>query len=428
MNTITLKYHTINLQKLIVNILILLCFTGFLRAQNNEDITKYSNIANIQLNSISNNKALYPFYEKLFKLEKNKENKISIVHIGDSHLQADFLSQKVRIFFQNTFGNAGRGLIFPYRLAKTSGQSGFSSFSPALWDNSKIIYRNRKLPIGISGITIKTEDSSAFLKIKVFNEENLDNSFDKIILFHEKSPQAYNFIISDTSNQQIGYINSQLNTDTSGNKYISTAILNKPVNEFYLYAINSDTTQHFAQIYGFLLEKSNSKGITYNTIGVNGAEYKSYNHSEHFIEQLSTLSPQLIIISLGTNEAYSGYFSEESFMNEIDKLVESIKCSNPDAALLLTTPPDSNKKRKFDNPKLKLIRSDIINYCNRNDLAYWDLYSIMGGPGSMNKWHLKRLTAPDCIHFNKKGYSIIGELLSNALKDSFENYEHNRPQ
>ena len=65
-----------------------------------------------------------------------------------------------------------------------------------------------------------------------------------------------------------------------------------PNEEAPLYALN-----------GVVLE-SNNPGIIYHNIGVNGAKYSDYNKYPLFFDQLKALQPDLIIVSLGTNESY----------------------------------------------------------------------------------------------------------------------------
>ena len=64
--------------------------------------------------------ALNNFLSLLYKSKTDKQGVINIVHIGDSHIQADYFSGMLRMCLQKQFGNAGRGLIFPYKVAKTN--------------------------------------------------------------------------------------------------------------------------------------------------------------------------------------------------------------------------------------------------------------------------------------------------------------------
>ena len=138
---------------------------------------------------------------------------------------------------------------------------------------------------------------------------------------------------------------------------------------------------------------------------------------------MAYLKPDLIIISMGTNEAYSTKFDNFKFYKQIDSLVSTLKKMNPTADFLLTTPADSYRKRKLKNPDMRIARATIQDYCYHHSLAYWDLYYIMGGYGSMLVWFKKGLTAKDKLHFSSKGYALQGELLYRALKNGYLDYK-----
>ncbi len=182
--------------------------------------------------------------------------------------------------------------------------------------------------------------------------------------------------------------------------------------------------QKSTRIYGMLLE-NDSAGVLYNMIGVNGAEYRHYNMSNYFLQQFSYLNADMIIISMGTNEAYNAGFDKELFARNIDTLITNIKNANPNAAILLTTPGDSfrrSRKGRVKNSDVKIARETMISYCLTHNLAWWDLYEIMGGYGSMAKWYTAKLAAKDRVHFTGKGYMIQGDLMYCAFMEGFEGY------
>src|SRR6267378_7554668 len=96
-------------------------------------------------NRIRNVVSLSDFYEKLYRLRKGENLQVRIIHIGDSHIQADFLSGVLRQNFQHTFGNAGRGLIFPGRVARTNEPSNFFTSSGSLWEVKRIVFPEQPL-------------------------------------------------------------------------------------------------------------------------------------------------------------------------------------------------------------------------------------------------------------------------------------------
>lgn len=379
------------------------------------------------LNKIQNDSSsLTFFYEKLYQLEQKKMTRVNITHIGDSHIQADHFSGSVRQKMQLEFGNAGRGFIFPYRAAKSNEPQSYKSVTNVVWDSKRNVFYDKPLPIGIGGFTIETSDSLAEINLMVKDQPKLGYCFTKFTLFHEKGLSNFDITICDDQNCEIGKISS---TNRSTNPFVSELKFDKPIRQIYLRNKVSDTAnQRSTRIYGMLLE-NDSSGVLYNMIGVNGAEYRHYVMSKYFVQQLSYLSSDLIVLSLGTNEAYSAGFDKTSFIRSVDSLVAGMRLSNPNASILISTPADcyrKSRKGRIKNPDMKSAKEALITYCLEHNLAYWDLYEIMGGYGSMGKWYAMKLSAKDRVHFSGKGYQIQGDLLYNALIQGFERYKQSK--
>ena len=76
------------------------------------------------------------FFGKLDSLYEGHRKNIQIFHIGGSHIQADFYSNKVREYLRNItlYTHSSRGLIFPYRLAGTNNPLNYNiTGNSALW-------------------------------------------------------------------------------------------------------------------------------------------------------------------------------------------------------------------------------------------------------------------------------------------------------
>lgn len=370
------------------------------------------------LNVISNDSiGLNAFFQKLKKLKTGERKSVTIVHIGDSHILADQFSGEIREALQNEYGNAGRGLIFPYKLAESNGPNDYRSSSNIKWDNRKVINSKKTYNIGISGMTIKTKIDTADFGIKV--KDTITYAFNKVTLFHDKSDSAYDYMLFDGSERNIGFIKSRV---TDKRPYTSTVVFDTLVKQVVFKAVRYDTTQCYAQIYGLLLENG-KQGIIYNTIGVNGARYYHFNLSRSFFEQLAYLRPDLIIVSMGANEAFGKPFNMASINKTIDYFITTSQKVCPQAKFIITTPSDSYKKRK-KNANAGVVRTLLVKYCKQKNIAYWDLYNVMGGFGSMSKWNKAKLSQPDRLHFNKAGYQLQAELFLKALTKSYKKFEH----
>lgn len=361
----------------------------------NENFARHYPFVRLVFNRILNNSRLDSFYQKLYRLKTTGNGTISIVHIGDSHIQADFLSGVVRDGLREFFGNAGRGMVFPYQLAQSNAPADISSSSNTSWQFNRVAHPEIKLPYGISGYGIQTTASGATINLSLKTGE----TFNRLKFFTSQGNWTLHTDNSDSS--------YALSNDLSG---YSEVLLPKESSGFYLSSSSSDDIKKF---YGASLENGNP-GIIYHTIGVNGARYDQYNTADLFWQQLPVLQADLYIISLGTNEAQAAAFSEQSFIAGLDEFIEKLKTSAPGASILITTAPDSYKRRHF-NTVLRQLNVSLAAYCNKNHIPLWDLYSITGGYGSAYSWARRGLMSRDRIHFTADGYKLQGNLLLSAL-------------
>lgn len=91
---------------------LILFSSGLLSAQQlpvdeNKLLKQYPQLS-LVFNRIFNGSSLDSFYHKLHQLRKTKKGKVTIVHIGDSHLQSDNLPGAVKKGLLDFFGIAGK--------------------------------------------------------------------------------------------------------------------------------------------------------------------------------------------------------------------------------------------------------------------------------------------------------------------------------
>ncbi len=376
-------------------------------------IPKLYGFENIDADTFCNSQKLNPIYEALFQLE-NTPSKIAFFHIGDSHLQADYISHTIRTNLQKKFGNAGRGLISPLKVAKTNEPFNYLTQSSNTWKRQLIIAKKSTLPIGISGVTIQSKDTVGNITIKTFNTDSLDYSFNKITLFYHPD-SAFSINIVDTNSIWTKNNTSKATFKSSQNTQIIDIQFQK-----------KDSTQNNFTFFGCNLE-NDSSGIIYHSTGINGAKYADYNKPNQFVNQINLLNPKFIIISLGTNESFQPDFDTTRFYLTIDSLVKKINLVNPQSIILLTTPACSFKNYK-KNTNLKLVTKTIVQYANKNQLPYWDLYELTGGENSAINWKKNLLLSRDGVHYSKNGYILQGQLFTLAFIKGYNQYVKHRLQ
>jgi lysophospholipase L1-like esterase len=368
-------------------------------------------------NRIQNTTNLATYFDKLYQLRQKKEGKVNIIHIGDSHIQADFLTASVRENLQRTFGNGGRGLVFPGRVARTNEPSSIYSSSNGSWDSKRIVYVDQPLPIGIYPLTIRTKQPNTRLVLKINDVGDLSYRFNRLTLFFQKDFSSFNLAVKDSAGNDLAYIGPY----TFEQPNTSSIHLPTSLRHLELLTLQSHVEQTQFQLYGIHLENEHP-GIIYHALGGNGAKFKHYNAARYFAEQTSALRPELVIISLGTNEAIEHPYIDSQLINQIDELISSLKKFNPEVRFILTTPPDAFKRKTRRNPGIESVRNKIINYADQNNHAWWDLYETGGGKHNADHWKKAGLMQSDGIHFTKAGYELQGRLLYEALIKAYNEY------
>ncbi|MBL7871393.1 MAG: hypothetical protein JNM78_07270 [Cyclobacteriaceae bacterium] len=370
-----------------------------------------------EANVIHNSVSLSAFYEKLYQVKKIKQATINIIQIGDSHTQADFASGTTRILLQREFGNAGRGLIFPGRVARTNESPTIYSSSTGSWESKRIIYVNQSMPIGLGAMTLHTTDSKASILLKTKPLENINYAFNKLTFFFQKDFSSYNLVVKDSIGQYLAYVGPYTLEDSN----TSRIQLPFATNLIEIQTLQSTPSQNQFTLFGINLENSNP-GLLYHAIGGNGAKVKHYLKAAFFTEQTSELTPDLFIISLGTNEAVDHPYVDPNFTTQLDTFVEQLKVKNPNAQFLFTTPADFYKKKTRRNPGVEFIRNKIIEYADEHHYGYWDLYTVGGGTHSADLWKKNNLMQNDGIHFTKEGYHLQGRLFYEAILKGYNEY------
>lgn len=163
-------------------------------------------------------------------------------------------------------------------------------------------------------------------------------------------------------------------------------------------------------------------GINFLAIGSNGATSRRFLSGD-YMQRISDFHPDLIILSLGTNEAHGMGYLEDVHSRQLDKFFAVLGSVCPDASLLLTTPPGDylavsgkGKQRvKRPNPMVVRCAANIVSYGKEHGMATWDLNTICGGEVAVTNWIKAGLMRPDRVHFLPEGYAVQGHLLGNAI-------------
>ncbi len=369
-------------------------------------------------NKIQFSANLSRFYEKLDSLKKYQNKKINIIHIGDSHIQPDILTGKIRhlILKDSILGKnrAGRGYFFPAILAN----AGYDPISiettfDGKWSGCRNLSKTRigtpACAWGLAGITATTEEICATVNMRPREVENIKHLTSTVRIYYQTSDSTSFYPLLWTEN---GFI-KPTNIFAEGYAEFSLKKLTHKIS--LAFSKHSENQNHFT-LQGISFDNDAQKGISYHSVGVNGAEVGSFVNSPLFIPHLQTLTPDLVIISLGTNNGYKYDYNETDFVTDFEKLLKNIQQNCPNVSILLTTPADTYfQGAKNPNKNTEKMQKQLYILAEKYKVALWDLYDIMGGLGAIAKWQNVGLAHSDKVHYKQKGYQLQGKLLFEAL-------------
>lgn len=359
------------------------------------------NLINLSINNIDvgnsldiNEKAI-----KHFNYTVSSAKPFCILHIGDSHVQADFFTGETRRLLSERFadGNTSRGFTFPYQIAGSNNPDDYEVTWKGEWFRNRAD-SNSKASLGLAGVAVSTSDAESEFTLRLKS----GSGFDRVRVFFETDNQSVVPSVSHKWNFQSMDAGSATFHLIELADSISIGI-----------DWNGVEGGNFT-LYGFELINSGAK-LIYHAAGVNGASVKTFLDSDNFSTQLKHVNPHLVIVSLGTNDAYNSNFNAGVFNNNLKELVSRIRIALPESIVILTTPGDHLVEKTRPNPNLAKVNTQIFSVANELGCGVWDFNSVMGGEGSIEKWFEMGLAAPDKLHLNRKGYKLKGALLFDAL-------------
>jgi len=328
----------------------------------------------------------------------DNEAEIRILHIGDSHVQADFFTGEVRRLLRQYLHDTlpQRGMIFPFAVAGSNNPTDFKSTAIGNWDTLKSTDNRVTESLGVNGIALYTKDIKATITIKIKSE---NSQFNRVRIFYS-AKGGYSPTISGAF--------SQLKSTMTGDHERAFTI-NKKADSLTLSIANTGSAEGELIIHGIMLEDTNSK-FSYNVSGLNGATTASFVRCKMLQSEVASIKPTIVIISLGTNDAYGPTFSPTELENNLEALIATLHQSVPNAQIVLTTPGDFLAKGHRTTARPHIAAAVINNIAQKHNLRVWDFYKVMGGKGSIRSWRAKGLAAPDYIHLSKDGYRAQGQL------------------
>ena len=350
--------------------------------------------------------AFVPFFEQLSHPPENMS--LHILQYGDSHTASDDWANELRQDFQAKFGAGGPGYTLPghpflgYRRFDSRGSNSRG------WYTGGIVTRKGDGIDGLGGISLTAQSPGETVTLTIECEQ-LELHF-----LRQPGGGQLEFSVDGAPLATI---------DTDGESGLGTyPYLPAPgSHQYILRTLNSAPVRLFGWV------AQNHAGVTYETLGINGAQANlilEWNPAVLNAELISR-DPALIVLAYGTNEALSRTWTPEDYRAALTQIVQRLRAALPVASILLIGPPDCQYRshgRLIPFPHLDQVIEIQRQVAGENGCAFWNWRSAMGGPGSVRQWVQAGLGQGDYTHLTGSGYRMTGDALFEELMAQYSRF------
>jgi lysophospholipase L1-like esterase len=361
---------------------------------------------------------LISFYEKLYQLEKNPQSKVRIAYYGDSMTDGDLIVQDVRVNYQERFGGNGVGFVSITSESAASRASVKSLYSKNWKMQSYLNVKRPVSPFGVNGHVFFANDRSNSTWVQYEAGTNkFSTTLDNPTLFYGRSSKngKVNFIIGKDTLKKSLVSNSLVN---------SLKVTSGSIKAFKASFVQSDSIP----IYGFNFD--NGSGVHVDNFSQRGNSGLPISMFDANVMQAfnNTLKYDLVILHYGTNVLNYGTKNYSWYEKGMTKVINKVKESFPGVSILIISTADKSTKyaqeMKTDSAVVPLMNAQK-KYALETESGFVNLYTLMGGDGSMVKWvdESPSKANKDYTHFNQRGAKAIGKLLYDQLNKGYEEYK-----
>jgi lysophospholipase L1-like esterase len=351
--------------------------------------------------------ALVPFFEQLS--HHSEDTSLHILQYGDSHTASDDWANQMRQDFQAKFGAGGPGYTLPghpflgYRRFDSHG------WNSRGWYTGGIVTRKDDGIDGLGGVSLTSQSAGETLTL------NVECELLELHYLRQPGGGQVDFAVDGASVATV---------DTEGDfgpGLYSYATSPGP-HEYSLRTLSAAPVR----VFGWVAQ--NHTGVTYETLGINGAQASLILDWNPAIlaPELMSRDPALIVLAYGTNEALSRSWTAESYRADLTEIIHRLREAVPTASILMIGPPDCEYRlrggRRMPFPHLDQVIEVQRDVAQANGCAFWDWRAAMGGDGSVRQWVQAGLGQGDYTHLTGAGYRMAGGMLFDELMAQYNRF------
>ncbi|MCJ8153453.1 hypothetical protein MKJ01_06705 [Chryseobacterium sp. SSA4.19] len=348
--------------------------------------------------------ALVHFSEKLAQLKKTKKGKIRIAYFGDSMIEGDLLTRKLRKLLQSEFGGYGVGYL-PIQ-SKVAPVRETAEIKAGGWKTINFMDKGAK-NMYVSGFSFSGTGTSYFTD-KTLASGIITNKF---LIFGQ--PQG---------NAAVNYNGASMMLN--GMQTVNRQLLANDTVRSYSFKSNTSSVPY----YGVSFESDNGVIVdNFSFRGITGVEFKKID--EDFLKAVQAGNHyDLIVMQYGVNLLFRPDDTDYSYYVKLmtPNLVK-FKSAFPKTDILMVSTADRAFRYNGEFQSAKGIHNLVETQAKMaydNNLSFFNLFETMGGENSIVSWAQKEppLANKDYVHPNGRGTDILAEKLYHAMMKDYKNY------
>lgn len=371
----------------------------------------------------------YSFFDNVFATmdsAQQQQRTVRVLHYGDSQIEMDHITDRLRHCLQSQFGGGGPGLLplegfTPITAAQVWAEGSFQKLSS--FGDSTVVRSSGNYGPMMQCCRIVGGASSGLRPTARKEASELLSCFNKIsLLINNREGQ----FLARIKVAPMGMTDSR-EISASGVQRLDWQL------DSCISRINFSYSG-VADIYGIMAD--NGYGVAVDNIpmrGCSGHQFKMVNQTL-LTDAYRAMDVTLIILQFGGNSVpyITGQKGLDRYCEELGEQIDYIRTCCPDATILFIGPSDmttSGNGSWQTYPFLPQFIAGLRNMAVQHGAAYWSIYNAMGGWNSMKSWVEKGYAGKDYMHFSQRGADVMGDRLAEAFMKvyRFYRFRHKQP-
>ena len=348
---------------------------------------------------------------------------VRILHYGDSQIEMDHITSRLRSCMQQRFGGGGPGMV-PFQtitpsMTVSQSTSGELAHLASFGDSTVLRSRGDYGPM----MQCFRMAGSASTSLRASRSSSVDDRvkrFSRIALVHNNRGNRLGATLTDRQQKA----NYPASADGKGIGSL-TWQLDSATNAVRL-SVNGS-----ADLYCVLLD--DGPGIAVDNIPMRGCSGQQFTlvPADKLYSAYEQMDIGLIILQFGGNSVPYLKTSKQisTYCQSLGRQIDHLHQCCPQAKILFVGPSDMSTRLRGQlqtYPAIPELIDSLAATATTHGAAFWSIYHAMGGHNSMPEWTRQGLAGQDYIHFSQRGADLMGDRLAEALLNSYTLYRLER--